>query len=98
MGCNAICCRVNIFVTVKSCDLVANTYDYSWVKLATNVSATAGLSWTSSTKLIGGAFADSSHSASGLSPQSIFDAGILKSKPGALITTYVNMWSENNVC
>ena len=79
-----------MFRNLDSVNPVANISGYSWVELATNVSATAGLTPTSSTKLIGGAFAESSHNASGLSPQSIFDAGILQSKPGALITTYVN--------
>ncbi|KAF7975738.1 hypothetical protein HWV62_8721 [Athelia sp. TMB] len=62
-------------------------YVPDWVKIATNVSAAAGLSSTSHTKLIGAAFAGSSHTTSGLSPQGIFAAGILSSKPGKLITT-----------
>ena len=61
-----------------------------WVQFATNVSETVGLSKTSFTKLIGGAFAGSSHNnISGFSPQAIFADGILDTLPGALITTYV---------
>jgi hypothetical protein len=48
------------------------------------------MSSTSKTKFIGAAFAFSSHSEiNGLSPQSIFNAGILDSEAGSLITTYV---------
>jgi len=60
----------------------------SWTVFATNVSATAGLSSTSKTRLIGAAFASSSHSSTtGLSPQSILESGILDSNAGSFITT-----------
>ncbi|KAF8428843.1 glycoside hydrolase family 79 protein [Boletus edulis BED1] len=63
-------------------------YVPQWVEIATNVSETAGLSKTSFTKLIGGAFAGSSNNnISGFSPQAIFAQGILGTTPGALITT-----------
>ncbi|KAG6373312.1 glycoside hydrolase family 79 protein [Boletus reticuloceps] len=63
-------------------------YVPQWVQIATNVSETAGLSKTSFTKLIGGAFAGSSNNnISGFSPQAIFAEGILGTMPGALITT-----------
>ena len=61
-----------------------------WEEFATNVSKTAGLSKASLTKLIGGAFAGSSHNnISRFSPQAIFAHGILKSYPGDFISTYV---------
>jgi hypothetical protein len=51
---------------------------------------TANLTKTSYTKLIGAAFAGSSHNnLSGFSPQAIFNLGILKSPAGQLIETYV---------
>ncbi|KZP27312.1 glycoside hydrolase family 79 protein [Athelia psychrophila] len=70
----------------------------SWVNIATNVSSAAGLSSTSSTKLIGAAFASSSHTTTGMSPQGIFAAGILKTKPGALITTISQHHYSGSFC
>jgi hypothetical protein len=56
------------------------------------VSAAAGLSASSGTKFIGGAFAESSHDDNGFSPQGILNAGILSSHPGSLIQTYVDSY------
>ncbi|KAF8220113.1 glycoside hydrolase family 79 protein [Tricholoma matsutake] len=70
----------------------AITYSYTqyvkeWITFATNVSAAASLSSTSTTKFLGASFAGSSHSTTGFSPQAIFSAGILSSAPGKLIST-----------
>ncbi|KAG1730932.1 glycoside hydrolase family 79 protein [Suillus paluster] len=63
-------------------------YVSEWEKFAYNVSMTANLSNTSYTKLIGAAFAGSSHNnLSGFSPQAIFNLGILESPAGELIET-----------
>ncbi|KDR78761.1 hypothetical protein GALMADRAFT_209155 [Galerina marginata CBS 339.88] len=63
------------------------TYIQQWEKIAQNITATAGLTKSSSTKLWGAAFAGSSHSTSGFSPQSIIAQNILSSAAGSLITT-----------
>ncbi|KAG6887825.1 hypothetical protein C0995_012372 [Termitomyces sp. Mi166 len=58
-----------------------------WTVFATNISAAMGISSGSTTKFWGCAFAGSSHSTSGFSPQSAFKQGLLKSKPGSFIST-----------
>lgn len=73
-------------------------YVQNWTAFATNVSATAGLCSDSKTKFIGAAFAESSHNVTGLSPQSIFNAGILNSKVGALITTISQHHYSGSFC
>ncbi|KAF7967476.1 hypothetical protein HWV62_34077 [Athelia sp. TMB] len=73
-------------------------YVPDWVTIATNVSAAAGLSSTSYTKLVGGSFAFSTHTTTGLSPQGIFAAGILTSKPGKLITTISQHLYSGSFC
>ncbi|KAG0708093.1 glycoside hydrolase family 79 protein [Suillus ampliporus] len=74
-------------------------YVYEWEKFADNVSTTANLSNTSYTKLIGGAFAGSSHNnLSGFSPQAIFDIGILKSAAGQLIETISQHHYSGSLC
>ncbi|KDR78988.1 hypothetical protein GALMADRAFT_63807 [Galerina marginata CBS 339.88] len=62
-------------------------YVKDWITFATNVTAAAKLSSSTTTKFWGAAFAGSSHSTSGFSPQAIFNEGILSSAPGALIST-----------
>ncbi|EGN99003.1 glycoside hydrolase family 79 protein [Serpula lacrymans var. lacrymans S7.3] len=62
-------------------------YISQWSTFAANVSDAAGLSPTSYTKFIGGAFAGSSHNVTWFSPQAIFFGGILNSEPGSLIRT-----------
>ncbi|KAH0833145.1 glycoside hydrolase family 79 protein [Lanmaoa asiatica] len=74
-------------------------YVPQWVQFATNVSETAGLSKTSFTKLIGAAFAGSSHNnISGFSPQAIFVDGILDTLPGTLITTISQHQYSGSFC
>ncbi|PPQ71401.1 hypothetical protein CVT26_011116 [Gymnopilus dilepis] len=77
------------------------TYDVRlgrWVTFATNVSAAAGISKTSSTKFWGGAFAGSSHSTTGFSPQGIFANNILTSAPGSLIGTISQHHYSGSFC
>ncbi|KAF8150688.1 glycoside hydrolase family 79 protein [Crassisporium funariophilum] len=62
-------------------------YVKEWTAFATNVSAAAKLSAASNTKFWGAAFAGSSHTTTGFSPQAIFSEGILSSTPGSLIST-----------
>ncbi|KAG6879675.1 hypothetical protein C0992_012973 [Termitomyces sp. T32_za158] len=62
-------------------------YVKEWTTFATNISAAMGINSGSTTKFWGCAFADSSHSNSGFSPQSAFQQGLLKSKAGSLIST-----------
>jgi hypothetical protein len=57
--------------------------------MAVNVSAAANLSSTSHTKFIGCAFALSSYTTTGFSPQAAIASGLLDSAPGSLITEYV---------
>ncbi|KAI9567289.1 glycoside hydrolase family 79 protein [Boletus coccyginus] len=74
-------------------------YVTQWAQFATNVSETAGLSKSSTTKLIGGAFASSSHdNTSGFSPQALFAHNILKTPPGALITTISQHHYSSSFC
>jgi hypothetical protein len=67
---------------------VPSTADSSarWITFATNLTNTAKLS-SSKTRIWGGAFAGSSHTTTGFSPQGIFATGILNSAPGAFIET-----------
>ncbi|KAG5716858.1 hypothetical protein E4T56_gene3419 [Termitomyces sp. T112] len=62
-------------------------YVREWTTFATNISAAMGISSSSPTKLWGCAFAGSSHSTTGFSPQSAFQQGLLKSKAGSFIST-----------
>ncbi|KAF9472125.1 glycoside hydrolase family 79 protein [Pholiota conissans] len=61
-------------------------YVKEWTTFATNVTAAIS-SFPISPKFWGGAFAGSSHSTSGFSPQAIFAEGVLSSSAGALIST-----------
>ena len=84
---------MSLTMSLSQCIIIfvfANNLRERWVQFATNISVTAGLSKTSFTKLIGGAFAESSHkNTSGFSLQAIFVHGILDTLPGALITMCV---------
>lgn len=76
----------------KNNGLRSSTYNISnyvsdWTKFANNVTATANLSASGATKFWGCAFAGSSHSTTGFSPQAAFNSGLLTSAPGALIST-----------
>ncbi|THV07040.1 glycoside hydrolase family 79 protein [Dendrothele bispora CBS 962.96] len=62
-------------------------YVQQWTDFAQNVSVAAGINSTSDVKFWGGAFAESSHSGSGFSPQGMFSNGILNSSEGKLIGT-----------
>ena len=59
-----------------------------WTEFATNISIATNL-WDTSTRLVGGAFAESSHTIDGLSPQGIFTSGIRDSQAGSLIKVFV---------
>lgn len=74
-------------------------YVSEWEHFAYNVSATANLSESSYTKLIGAAFAESSHNnLSGFSPQAIFNLGILESPAGQLIETISQHHYSGSFC
>ncbi|KAG1725353.1 glycoside hydrolase family 79 protein [Suillus paluster] len=74
-------------------------YVSEWEEFAYNVSMTAKLSKTSYTKLIGAAFAGSSHNnLNGFSPQAIFNLGILKSPAGQLIETISQHLYSGSFC
>ncbi|KAG0708092.1 glycoside hydrolase family 79 protein [Suillus ampliporus] len=74
-------------------------YVSEWEEFAYNVSKTANLSNTSYTKLIGAAFAGSSHNnLSGFSPQAIFNLGILESPAGQLIETISQHQYSGSFC
>ncbi|KAF9048430.1 glycoside hydrolase family 79 protein [Panaeolus papilionaceus] len=62
-------------------------YVNEWVSFASNVTTAAKLTNGSGPQFWGAAFAGSSHSTSGFSPQAIFSEGILDSAPGKLIST-----------
>ncbi|KAJ7475688.1 glycoside hydrolase family 79 protein [Mycena latifolia] len=86
----------------KNNGLRASTYSVSqytteWISFATNMSRTANLAG-SNTRIWGGAFADSSHSTSGFSPQGIFANGILDSEPGAFINTISQHHYSGSFC
>ncbi|PPQ90810.1 hypothetical protein CVT25_012130 [Psilocybe cyanescens] len=74
---------------LRASTYTSTQYVKEWIQFATNVTAAAQLSSSSPTspKFWGAAFAGSSHSTSGFSPQAIFSEGILSSAPGALIST-----------
>lgn len=60
-----------------------------WTTFANNVSATISSEFPDiSPKFWGAAFAGSSHSTTGFSPQAIFAEGVLTSPAGKLISTY----------
>ncbi|KAG2090896.1 glycoside hydrolase family 79 protein [Suillus discolor] len=74
-------------------------YVSEWEEFAYNVSITANLSKLSCTKLIGAAFAGSSHNnLSGFSPQAIFNLGILESPAGQLIETISQHHYSGSFC
>ncbi|KAJ7104297.1 glycoside hydrolase family 79 protein [Mycena belliarum] len=82
----------------KNNGLRSSSYSVSqWISLATNMSRTANLAH-SDTKIWGGAFAESSHSTGGFSPQGIFANGILDSEPGAFISTISQHHYSGSFC
>ncbi|KIK70061.1 glycoside hydrolase family 79 protein [Collybiopsis luxurians FD-317 M1] len=64
-----------------------SAYVLQWASFATNVSAAVPIGPNTSTKFWGGAFAGSSHSTTGFSPQGLFANGILSTAPGKQINT-----------
>ncbi|KAJ7227044.1 glycoside hydrolase family 79 protein [Mycena pura] len=72
-------------------------YTTEWISFATNLTKTANLAG-SDTKLWGGAFAGSSHSTTGFSPQGIFANNILSSTPGGFITTISQHHYSGSFC
>lgn len=80
-------CRIRQRVScIFSLVIVKLTQRTRWTTFAANVSAAAGITSTSRTKLIGGAFA--AHTSS-WSPQGLINNGILDSAPGKLLTSCV---------
>ncbi|KAF8072084.1 glycoside hydrolase family 79 protein [Lyophyllum atratum] len=73
-------------------------YVKEWTSFATNVSSAVGISSTSHTKFWGGAFALSSHSTSGFSPQSAFSQGLTKSTAGSRIATFSQHHYSGSFC
>jgi len=59
---------------------------YRWRRFATNISATAGITPSSRTKLLGASFAFSTRTTKGFSPQAAVKHGLLKG-PGKSIAT-----------
>lgn len=76
------------FVCHNSCSVLRPCH-YRWTRLAQNVSATVSAVLGSNIPFQGAAFAESSHSTTGFSPQAIIADGILNSQPGSQITSYV---------
>ncbi|KAJ7746112.1 glycoside hydrolase family 79 protein [Mycena maculata] len=72
-------------------------YTPQWITYATNLTNTAKLS-SSNTRIWGGAFAGSSHTTTGFSPQGIFANGILDSVPGAFIETISQHHYSGSFC
>ncbi|KAJ2921623.1 hypothetical protein H1R20_g15470, partial [Candolleomyces eurysporus] len=62
-------------------------YISEWKAIASNVTTTLKITSSSNTKFWGAAFAASSHSNNGFSPQALFYQGLLTSPPGSLIST-----------
>ncbi|KAF8061826.1 glycoside hydrolase family 79 protein [Lyophyllum atratum] len=73
-------------------------YVKEWTSFATNITSAAGISATSHTKFWGAAFAGSSHSTSGFSPQSAFNSGLTKSTAGSLIATISQHHYSGSFC
>ncbi|KAF5382078.1 hypothetical protein D9615_004232 [Tricholomella constricta] len=69
-----------------------------WTSFATNVTSALGISSTSTTKFWGAAFAGSSHSTSGFSPQSVFNQGLLSSTAGSFISTISQHHYSGSFC
>ncbi|KAJ6544815.1 glycoside hydrolase family 79 protein [Mycena vulgaris] len=86
----------------KNNGLRASTYNVvqytaEWISFATNMSRTANLA-SSDTRIWGAAFADSSHTTTGFSPQGIFANNILSSEPGAFINTISQHHYSGSFC
>ncbi|KAJ7494595.1 glycoside hydrolase family 79 protein [Mycena galericulata] len=90
---------VNAFASSSVRDAGITLDFLEWITFATNMTKTANLaSPGSDTNIWGGAFAGSSHSTTGFSPQGIFANGILDSEPGAFITTISQHHYSGSFC
>ncbi|KAI0049009.1 glycoside hydrolase family 79 protein [Auriscalpium vulgare] len=69
-----------------------------WNTFAANVTATANAILKANVPLIGGAFAESSHSTGGFSPQGIFQNGVLSSIGGSQIKTISQHHYSGSFC
>ncbi|KAJ6607373.1 glycoside hydrolase family 79 protein [Mycena sp. CBHHK59/15] len=72
-------------------------YTNEWIIFATNMTRTANLA-NSDTEIWGAAFAGSSHTTTGFSPQGVFANGILDSEPGAFISTISQHHYSGSFC
>ncbi|KAJ7034931.1 glycoside hydrolase family 79 protein [Mycena alexandri] len=86
----------------KNNGLRASTYNVAqytteWITFATNMSLTAKLAG-SDTRIWGAAFAESSHTTTGFSPQGIFANNILTSAPGKFINTISQHHYSGSFC
>ncbi|KAJ7158873.1 glycoside hydrolase family 79 protein [Mycena filopes] len=72
-------------------------YTTEWITFATNMSRAANLAG-SDTRIWGAAFAGSSHTTTGFSPQGIFANNILTSEPGKFITTISQHHYSGSFC
>ncbi|RDB31001.1 Beta-glucuronidase [Hypsizygus marmoreus] len=73
-------------------------YVKEWTAFATSTSSAIGISSSSSTKFWGIAFAGSSHSTSGFSPQSVINQGLLSSTAGSAIATVSQHHYSGSFC
>ncbi|EIM91055.1 uncharacterized protein STEHIDRAFT_128057 [Stereum hirsutum FP-91666 SS1] len=73
-------------------------YVSEWTRLAKNVSATVSAVLGTSIPFQGAAFAESSHSTTGFSPQAIIADGILNSQPGSQITSISQHHYSGSFC
>ncbi|KAJ7084186.1 ricin B lectin domain-containing protein [Mycena epipterygia] len=82
---------------LRASSYTVQQYTPQWITFATNLTTTANLA-SSTTRIWGGAFAGSSHTTSGFSPQGIFANGILTSAPGAFIKTISQHHYSGSFC
>jgi hypothetical protein len=71
---------------LRSSNYSVSDYIPEWIEFAKNVSAAAGITASSHTKLLGGSFAGNGHAA-GFYPQALFNGGLLNDPAGKLIST-----------
>ncbi|TFK35368.1 glycoside hydrolase family 79 protein [Crucibulum laeve] len=82
----------------RASSYTSTQYTKEWTTFATQVISAAGITSSSHTKLWGAAFAGSSTTTTGFSPQAIFSEGILSSTPGALISTISQHHYSGSFC
>ncbi|KAJ6577181.1 hypothetical protein B0H19DRAFT_1118496 [Mycena capillaripes] len=81
----------------RASDYDVSQYTAEWITFATNMTRTANLAG-SDTRIWGGAFALSSHTSTGFSPQGIFANNILSSEPGRFINTISQHHYSGSFC